>query len=819
MVDALRTDVRAAWRGLSRSPGFAGLVMLTLAAGTGATSAAFSIVDAVLLRPPAGVRHADELVAVYGDDLRTPAPDFGSVAYPDFLDFSEQGDLLASLAAYARLPATVFAEGTARRVVVELATDGYFETLGIRPHLGRMLRPSDAAPAARDVGVISHRLWMEMFDGDPAAVGAGMVVNGRPLTIVGVAPAGFNGVLLDWYGGEVDVHVGMEQWTRSFLPIDLTRERRGWHMAVGRLREARDGGRLQAALDLRAARLAGAHPDTNRDRGVTVVPLQQARFWPGRRSETVRFLTVLLTGAGLVMLVACVNTAGLLLGRATLRARHALTRMALGAGRGAVVRQCLVESLLLFPGAAAGGIALAYAVPALLVSFPEAFGTTMHLEPRLDLRVLGVTVLSSLVAVAASGAAAGALATRSIGRLHLIGRAPQGASATPGSTGIRWLVTIQVSFSLVVVLAAVLFVRSLANLASLEPGFRTTDLLLVDLAAPLDSPSEEAETAALARYQSILERAAALPGIASAAFGPAPPSRSIRRMSVDLAGPRASALVREVRWEPVGPGYFRTLGVPLLRGREFRETERDRRIGAIVNESLATELWPGDPIGERVTLRGETEPRQIVGVVADLRQGGLQTAPEPYLYVPLQARPLDEVTLILRTRDDPMSHLESVRGVIRSHDPLLPIVRARTMEAHLRQHLSSPRLAAAAGGALGGVALLLAGGGLFGLLSLAVTRRLGEIGVRIALGATPRAIVRTISGEAARALVPGLALGGLTSLPALRGIGSWLYGVEYGDPIAWCAAMMLLAFVAVAACAVPVLRALALDPAAVLRSD
>ena len=220
-----------------------------------------------------------------------------------------------------------------------------------------------------------------------------------------------------------------------------------------------------------------------------------------------------------------------------------------------------------------------------------------------------------------------------------------------------------------------------------------------------------------------------------------------------------------------------------------------------------------------MTLRGETEPRQIIGVVADLRQGGLQTAPEPFLYVPLQARPLDEVTLILRTRDDPMSHLESVRGVIRSHDPLLPIVRARTMEAHLRQHLSSPRLAAAAGGALGGVALLLAGGGLFGLLSLAVTRRLGEIGVRIALGATPRAIVRTISGEAARALVPGLALGGLTSLPALRGIGSWLYGVEYGDPIAWCAAMMLLAFVAVAACAVPVLRALALDPAAVLRSD
>ena len=812
------SDVRAAWRRLARSPVITGVVVATLSAGIGAASAAFSIVDAVLFRPPAGVTEANELVAIYSDDLRTPASEFASVAYPDYVDFAEQEDFLAGLAAYARLPATVVAEGRAERVVVELTSSNYFATLGVRARLGRLFGPGDAAPSDQEVGIISHRLWMEAYDGDLDVVGKRLIVNRRSLTIVGVAPTEFRGVLLDWYGGEVDVYVVLEKWIGSFFPFDVTRVRAPWHMAVGRLRRGRDVQQLQVALDLRAARLAVAFPDTNGDRGVAVVPVQRARFWPGRRPDAIRFLGLLLAGACMVMGVACANTAALMLGRAIAAEHEATIRLALGAGGGVIIRQSLVEALLLFLGGAAGGIALARAGPAVVAAFPQMLDVAMYVDPRVDMRVVGVAVLGALGGALVAGCAAGVLALRLLGRGRLVGGRPYGAVATNSSSGTKTLVVVQVALSVSVVLAAVLLLRSLHNLRTVERGFSTDGILLVDIAVPVDLAFEVHESTVNARYHRILEVITDLPAVVSAAYGPPPPSREFRPRAIDVSGARSSELTLSVRWAQVGAGYFRTLQIPLLGGREFMERDRDYRFGAIINASMGQRLGGEHLIGRRVTLDGETEPREVVGVVADLRQGNLRSMPEPYVYIPMFGRPHPEATLIVRTRDAPVNWLDRVRDAIQATDPLIPIVRIRTMEDHLGEHLSRPRLAAVAVGALGGVALLLVSVGLFGLVSLTVTRRIGEIGIRVALGATPRAVAWMIWVDAVRVLMPGLVLGSLGSLLVLRGIRSEFYGVALVDPLAWCIVILLLLFVTVAACVVPVTRALALDPVAVLKS-
>jgi predicted permease len=827
MAANLWQDLRYALRQLARSPGFTAVAVLTLALAIGVSTAIFGFVNALLLRGVPGVAAADRLVAVYTSGS-SGAPYSGS-SYPDYLDFQAGAPGIQSLAAYADfLDVDRGGAEASERLSAAVVTGNYFAVLGVEPAAGRTLLPEDDHPGAAAVAVLSHRLWQRSFGGRAGVVGEELLLNGSPVTVAGVAPATFRGTSLE---ADPDVWLPLGRLDVTWPGRESILERRGarWLRLVGRLAPDASPQAAQAQLTAVMSRLAQQYPDTNlgvlhapeQPRPMSVLPADQAQLSDGSRRLARRVATLVMSVVGLALLIACANVANLLLARSKAREREIAVRLALGARRRRLAQQLLVESLTLAGLAGLAGAALAWGLGQALahVGFARTFSEQVMLsELPMDLRVLGFTSAVALL----TGMIFGLAPILQSWRLG----AGDSLHARPASaTGFRriglgqGLVIAQIALCLVLLIGTGLLVQNLRHALRLDPGFDAKGLLAVSL-----SPAHQGYDARQRRdfYAAVQERAAALPGVISAAVADAVPvDPAGMRTGVGIAGyVPAEGEDMELSTNLVGPGYFRTLGIGLLEGRDFGAQDTpDSPPAAIVNEAFVRRYWPGQPaLGQRLDLGGE-HPASVIGVVKDSKYRDLREEPVPYLYLPAAQNDRHSLELVLRTAGDPLDLAGALRAELRALDPRIPAVNVRRVSDQIAALHARDWAVAALVAALGGLALLLASVGVYGVMAYMVERRTQEIGIRLALGAEVRDTLRLVLGQGLRLTLAGVGLGLAGALALSRLFAGFLDGVSATDPLSYATMTGVLGLVALVAALVPARRAAKVDPAIALRHE
>jgi macrolide transport system ATP-binding/permease protein len=814
-------DLRFAARTFSKNKGFTAIAVLSLALGIGANAAIFSLVDAVLLKP-LPVAQPDRLVALYTRDARNP----GSLplSYPNFLDLRSGCRSFSALVAHrpVNLSLSGLPDGAEpEKLLGELVSGSYFETLGVRPALGRGFLPEeDEVPGARPVAVLTHSFWRRRFGADPAAVGKDVVLNGTRFSIVGVAPADFRG-LNALAPPEVFLPVAMYEQAITTRPLKFN-ERRALHLfAAGRLKPGASLGQAQSEVDVLSAGLAREYPEANTGRSVELVPLVEATINPNLKGKYVLAGTLLMTVAGLVLLVACATVANLLLARAVSRRKEIAIRLSLGAARGRLVRQLLTESLVLaFAGGAAGLLVAVWGRDFLWSLRPPFLPASLDLA--LDARVLGFTFGLSL----ATGILFGLLPALQSSRPEVVTALKN--QAAPPLRGRRLgmlttrslLVVAQVALSLLSLIGAALFIRSLLQAQRIDPGFKPEGLVTLSL-----DPGGRGYDAARGQelYRRVVEEVEQLPGIRRAAIsGLAVLQPGGFQRTLVIEGQEAAAedslLVRS---NAVGTGYFETMGIPLRRGRGFTPGDSgDSRPVAMINETMVRRFWPGqEPIGRRFGFFGQDEVYEIVGVAADAKYTALGEEPLPYVYLPLLQSYPSAATLYARATDDPAMALAAIRKRVRALDPSLPLTDAGPVSDALDRALWGPRVAAGLLLLFGLLALVLATMGLYGVISYAVQQGRRDIGIRVALGATKGDVLGLVLRQGVTLIALGLSLGLAAAALLTPRLPELLVGTSPSDPAAWAGAAAVLALVGLAATWVPARRAAGIDPALVLRQE
>ena len=829
-LDALGQDASLALRLVRKHPALSAVAAVSLAVGIGLNAALFALLDATLLRR-LPVDRPEQLVDVYISN----ADGYGwyGSSYPDYLDLRRGARALTGLAGYVPVMAAVTTDGESRAWPGEAATGNYFQVLGVAAARGRTLLPDDDRPGAAPVVMISSALWTAAYDRDPHAVGRALRIGGRPYTIVGVAPEPFTGMTAPiltaafWMPiNRIDDVQPVMMQNGSPAPGATRLESRGlrWMLLKGRLRDGETvaGAALQLnrvihALDaIYPASNAGLLATVFRTRDVATHPLFEDRLRAGAAS-----LFLLL---GLVMLIACANVAGLLLARATARRRELGLRLALGASRGRLLRQMLVESTLLALLGGAGGVALAWS----LLRALGAIRVPLLVPVALDLSLNGRVIATSVGVAMAAGLAAGLLSActgiRWRSPRELVGRNPGRALGEP-----RWslryaLVALQVAVSLVLLVMAGLLSRNLQATSRIEPGFaaRTIASATVGLGLSGYDPDEAARFLERAR-----EQVGALPEVQAVAMASrAPLSINYRQTRVRRAEGQGTETATVVETVTVGDRYFDALGVPVLAGRAFDhdvDTRGAPRV-AIVNEAFARRMWPdAGAVGRRFRpWDGEGPTVEIVGVVRDYRVRFLHEPPTAYVHYPASQRPADVVlapVLLARTAGDAAALGAAMRGELRAMDPEIVFWEGLALDDNLATQLLPARLLATALGAAGAVAVWLAAIGLYGVVAFALVRRTQEIGIRMALGATRRDVVRLVIRQGALPLAIGVAVGSTAAFVAARATAGVLFGIDASDALAWGGAWFVLVAVGVAAHAAPALRAVRIRPSFALRAE
>jgi predicted permease len=820
LLTDLRHDVRYAFRMLARAPGFTAVVVATLALGIGATAVIFSAVDAVLLRS-APVAQPHLVVSVYTASTDSTVR-FATSSYPDYVDLRDSG-ALEGLAAFGAVSLSLDTQGTTEAVDGEVVSGNYFDVLGVRIALGRGFRPDEDRPGSPvRVAVLSHAIWQQRFAGDPRIVGRTLTLNGHAYTVIGVAPRGFSGPTLG-RAAEVWVPLAVQQEVRppsagvrrALGTANLLGARDvGWLSMVGRLRDGGTVSEAATSFDVVSRRLATAYPDSNRDRRTTVVPLGEG---PGVRASVRPLLTLLGVAVTLVLLIACANVAGLLLARAVSRRREVAVRIAIGAGHGRLARQWLAESLVLGLLGAAGGLLLAiWGVPLL-----HGFGIPESIDLRVSGGVLAFTATVGLVSSVLFGSAS---VVQMLGHAATIALRDEGASVVAGLHGTKMrsaFVVLQVALSVILLVCAGLFLRSLQQAYAVDLGYRVERTLLADI--NLDSSGYSPDAGA-ALYRQLLERLDALPGVeAAAAARVTVLSGNARTTSVSTDGRPVApggANRMAVRSNVISDRYLEALGIPLSSGRPFRvsDDERSPRV-AIVSRSLADRLWPNaNPIGGQLVV-GAT-PFEVVGVAPNSVYGSaVERNPPPFFYLSLGQNYESGVTLHVRTAGDPLSMLSAVRNVVRDLDPRLTVGRPRRLADEFDRSVGDQRMMAVLVGLFSGLALLLAAVGLYGVMAYAVRQRTTEIGLRLALGATPASILALVVRTGSRLIAVGAALGLAGAFFSVRFVRNRLFGIQPTDPLTWLAVSGVLVVVGAIACAIPARRAMRVDPAVALRGS
>jgi predicted permease len=820
------SDLRLAWRRTASSPGFALAAVLSLGLGIGAVTTLASLVQAVLLRP-LPVAEPERVVAVYTSDYSGPS--YGGSSYPDYLDFRASG-VFDGLVAYETAPLGLAADGVSARAWAEFVTGDYFATLGVPVARGRALAPGDDRAGAPPVAVVSHALWQRVLGGDPSVVGRAVTLSGRPFTVVGVAASGFAGLTR---GLAMDVWVPMA--TRPLLGADPraleARGSRGLTL-LGRLAPGVPRVAAEARLRTLAHALREAHPrewtDVRQEtRRIALLPEWQARLQPMLAGPVQVFLALLGGIAALVLLAACANVANLFLARLVRRRREVAVRLSLGAGRGRLVRQLLAETLLVALLGGALGVLLAYAATGAIASARLPLPLPVALDVQPDPRVLGFALAVSLL----TGVGLGLLPSLAAARADVLPGLKDGAPARLGRGRLRGaFVVAQVALSLVLVCGAFLFLRGLGRAAAIDPGFDGGPVLAVPADLVL-SGYDEARTSGFEGR--VRERALAVPGVTAVALAAnvhLDPLSTVRRgITIEGYAPAADEDM-EVHAAAVGAGFFEALGLPLVRGRGFRDGDgRDAPGVAVVNETFARRYWPGrDPIGRRLSTSGAEGPfLEVVGVARDAKYGTLGEDPRAFFYVAFAqdhrfVRSVGEfvpATVLVRTSGDPRAHAAAVQEAVQGVDPQLPLSPPRPLADLVGLSTLPSRIAGLVLLTFGAVGLGLSALGLSGVVSQSVAQRTREFGVRVAIGASRGEIVRLALGEGSRLVAVGLVLGLALGLALARLASSLLFGLSTADPVTFVGAPALLLAVALGAAWVPARRASRVDPVACLRSE
>ena len=824
-------------RALRRSPVFTTAAVLTLALGIGANTAIFSLLDQVVLRS-LPIASPERLVAVHGsytgpgDSSSSWTTNSESVfPYPFYRDLRDRVPAFAGIVACAVAPVRIGWRSSTQAAAAELVTGNYFPTLGAPVVLGRAIAPDDdGAPGANPVAVLSHAFWAGRLGADPAIVGQRVAINGQPFVVIGVAGADFNGLV---QGESPDVFVPLAM-QRAIIPTMTSMEDRtfSWLTIFARLKPGESLGKAQAATDVvfRAIHEAdlsqGGGPRDQRERESLLKSRLELR--PAAhgitelREKWEKPLTVLMIMVGLVLLIACANVAGLLLARATGRQREIAIRLALGAKRSALVKQLLIEGMLLAVAGVAAGLLLEHwSTSALLRILPrDAAGGWV--TNSLDLRVFGYSLAVSLVCALLFALVPALQATRPNVAGTLKDQASNVLSRGHSARLRRMLVTAQMALSLLLVVGAGLFSMSATNLLNADRGFRTKRLSMFLVDATLIRNG----AAATVFYGDLLERLNGLPGQAGVAAGDGGPYSGagwgsgikVEGYHPDDKGFASSSL------EAISAGYFRTLGIPLRAGREFNDRDTAAAPKAVViNEAFAKRYFAGqNPIGRHVAIGGPKTPvldREIVGIAADVRSNVRRPVGSTMYFPYTQREKPARLAFYVRATGDEARLAGEIRRAVREADAGLPVPEIKPIELRISESLYTTRLVAALSTAFGILATLLAAIGLYGVIAFAVARRTGEIGVRLALGALPADVVRMVLFDAGRMAAAGIVIGLAAAFVVSRYVESQLFGIQAADLLVYAGAAGTLAAVAALAAFLPARRASRIDPISALRYE
>jgi putative ABC transport system permease protein len=804
-MDNLLQDVRYGLRTLLRQPGFAATAILTLALGIGATTAIFSVVNAVVLRPMP-FDAPDRVMVVTNFNNKTGTRNT-TISGPDFFDWRAQARSFEALSYFTGAGETsVTVNNVSDYTAVARVAPGYFDVFGATALRGRLFTEEEQRPGGSDAVVISDAYWRRQFGSDPRAIGATITFGNRTRTIIGVTALR--------YPARTDIY-----YPDAAPPEAQSRTGHNYR-GVGRLAAGVPVTQAQAEMTAIATRLEQQHPISNVDKGIAVVPVQEVVV-----GDTRQTLFVLLAAVAFVLLIACANVANLLLARAASRGRELVVRAAVGAGRVRLIRQMLTESVVLALLAGIGGVIIArWGVSILLALAPEDL-------PRLSEVTVDVTALLFALAISLAASVIFGLAPAwHVSRVDLADGLRQGGKGS--SLGVRggWarkaFVVTEIALAVALVMGAGLLGRSLVALAQVDMGFSSDRLVVLKTVVPVSG--REQFPRAIATYRSMLEELRAIPGVTAAGGVTSLPTavRSNGGYWIQ-GGPGPEVLGMkspQALFNVVTPDYFRTLQVPVLRGRDFNDGDRlESPFVAVINEQLARDAFPGvDPIGRTIRCGLDTlEPMTIVGIVKDVRTRGPNRPVQAELFMPYEQHqgPATSLNIVLRTdAADPLAIGGTAMRQIRGRSPEVP-VRVETMETTLSNASATPRFRTVLLVVFAAVALVLAIAGVYGVMAYTVNQRVPEIGLRVALGASPSDVMQLVLREGALLVVIGLAVGAALSFAGARFISGLLFGVSARDPIVFVAVSVVVAIAAMAACLVPGRRALRVDPLLALRAE
>ena len=816
-MQTLIQDLRYSLRILRKNPSFTLIVVATLALGIGANTAIFSVINAVLLRA-LPFAEPERIVAV-GSTQTADRSRFNTLSYPDFVDFQAQNTAFERLAMFSNRSFLMAGENGAVRLRGLVAGSDLFAVLGVQPLLGRSFTPNEDKPGGGRVVVLSHSAWQNRFKGDPNVVGQGVTLNGQSYSVIGVMPPGFQfpiqAELIEmWANFSVD--------TESVVGA-ATSSQRGNHYleAVGKLKPGVTAAQAEAQLVSIAAQLEKQYPNDNHGFSAKVGLLRDRLT-----ADTSQSLWILFGAVGCVLLIACANVANLLLARAANRRREIIIRTALGAGRGRVIRQLLTESLLLaLCGGAVGVLGASFGTEALIAITPG--NIPRMAEASLDSRVLLFTLLVATLTGLVMGLVPALQATKTDIQAVLKegGRNATGARATMRSA----LVVAEIAIAVVLLIGAGLLLNSFARLLRVNPGFNPNQLLTMRVGLP-DGTYARAEDSARF-HDRLLMSLEGLPGVSAySTVAPLPMSNSNIGVGFAVEG-RPNNTGRDYPYDTrlslVGPGYFQMMGTAIQQGREFstRDSLNATQV-VMVNEAFVRKFFPNEnPLGKRInpTISADDRPlpmREIVGVVADFKAKNLNepTKPEVYLHI-AQCPAFGSFTVMLRTSQDAASLTNVMRDKINQLDRNVSLGQVRTFDTYLSNVVAQPRFNSLLLGIFAGVALLLTAIGLYGVVSYNVLQRTQEIGVRMALGAQTRDVLRLVLGQGIKLVVLGVGIGLVGAFAATRVLSTLLFGVQATDPLTFAAVVVFLGIVALLACWIPARRATKVDPMIALRCE
>jgi macrolide transport system ATP-binding/permease protein len=824
-METLGQDIRYALRMILKNPAFSAIAVLSLALGIGANTTIFTVVNAVLLNP-LPVKDISRLVQMDTVDTKTMVTQANStklqMSYPNFQDYERENQVFTGLTCISGGPLTLSGGAEPKQIQGQLVSANYFDVLGVHPSVGRFFLPEeDKKPGGNNVVVLSYGLWSNKFGSDASLIGKTMTLNATPYTVIGVAPRGFKGTFTFSSAELVWIPVSMySQALSGFFRDNFNDRRLLGTVMFGRLRSEVSLNQAEASLKTIALHLESEYPKDNAGRSIALTPLADAAVGANNFGQINLAGGVVMGIVGLVLLIACVNLANLLLAQAARREKEIGMRAALGASRSRLLRQMLTESVVLSLLAAVVGLGIAYGGRTVLWSFRPPFIEKNDIDLSLDSHVLLFTVSIALLTALLTGIAPAIKAAKP-NLSEILKAGGRGGTVSWRHNPLRsMLVVFEIALALVALIGAGLFIRSMQYAQRLDPGFESEKLFM--MAFDLGALHYE-EGRAQEFFRAAVERVKASPGVEAATVASNFPlggglERTVFPEGEDEASGYRGTLTQ---LDDITPSFFDTLHIPLIRGRVFNDSDRQNTLQvAVINEAMVKQFWPNEEaLGKRFHFFGEPALREVVGIVKNTVVGQIGEEPQPIVYLPITQDFAPAVTLQVRTAGRPEGVIGTVRGQLQSLDTNMAITNVQTIREIMNQGLWAPRMGAGLLTVFGGLALILAVVGVYGVLSYSVSQQTREIGIRMSLGAQQNQVLRLVIGQGVRLAVAGLALGIVAALGLMRILSSLLFGVSAHDPVTFGGVSLVLVAAAILACYIPARRATKVDPIIALRYE